>query len=110
MSSTERDTRTPGRPSLDRRFDRTRLSARTGPQKRTRSSKQPPPEQTFAESFYYLKQMNARTRMVIVMDDGEEIRGWIEWYDRDSLKVNRNGAPNLLIQKRYVKYMYKDGE
>ena len=69
-----------------------------------------PPEATNAENFYYLKQMNARTPMVIVMTDGEEIRGWIEWYDRNCLKVNREGAPNLLIQKRCIKYLFKQEE
>jgi sRNA-binding regulator protein Hfq len=66
-----------------------------------------PPESTNAESFYYLKQMNAKTPMVIVMTDGEVIRGWIEWYDKTCLKVNREGAPNLLIQKACIKYLYK---
>jgi host factor-I protein len=66
-----------------------------------------PPEVTNAENFYYIKQMNSKTPMVIVMTDGEEIRGCIEWYDRSAIKVNRDGAPNLLIQKRYIKYLYK---
>jgi len=66
-----------------------------------------PPESTSAENFYYLKQMNAKTPMVIVMTDGETINGWIEWYDKACLKVNREGAPNLLIQKACIKYLYK---
>ena len=69
-----------------------------------------PPEATNAENFYYLKQMNARTPMVVVLTDGEQVRGWIEWYDRHSLKVNREGAPNLLIQKHCIKYLYKQDE
>ena len=69
-----------------------------------------PPESTNAESFYYLKQMNSKTPMVIVMTDGEEIRGWIEWYDKTCLKVNREGAPNLLIQKHCIKYLFKQEE
>ena len=69
-----------------------------------------PPEATNAESFYYVKQMNARTPMVVVLTDGEKVRGWIEWYDRESLKVNREGAPNLLIQKHCIKYLYKQEE
>jgi len=67
-----------------------------------------PPESTNAENFYYLKQMNAKTPMVIIMTDGEEIRGWIEWYDKSCLKVNREGEPNLLLYKPNIKYMYKD--
>jgi len=70
--------------------------------------KAPPPEQTNAENFYYQKQMQARTPMVIVLRDGEEIHGVIEWYDKSCLKVNRNGEPNLLLYKPNIKYMYKD--
>ncbi|HEU4889140.1 MAG TPA: RNA chaperone Hfq [Thermoanaerobaculia bacterium] len=69
-----------------------------------------PPEATNAENFYYLKQMNSRTPMVIVMTDGEQIHGWIEWYDKTCLKVNREGAPNLLIQKHCIKYVFKQEE
>jgi host factor-I protein len=75
-----------------------------------RPVKQAPPESTSAENFYYIKQMNSKTPMVIVMTDGEQIRGWIEWYDRNCLKVNREGAPNLLIQKHWIKYLYKEEE
>jgi host factor-I protein len=69
-----------------------------------------PPEQTNAENFYYQKQMQARTPMVIVLRDGEEIRGVIEWYDKSCLKVNCNSSPNLMIYKPAIKYMYKEGE
>ena len=78
--------------------------------KNGRPIKAAPPESTNAESFYYVKQMNSKTPMVIVMTDGEEIRGWIEWYDRNCLKVNREGAPNLLIQKHCIKYLFKAEE
>ena len=73
-------------------------------------NKAAPPEQTNAENFYYLKQMNAKTPMVVVLTDGEQVRGWIEWYDRAAIKVNREGAPNVLIQKHCIKYLYKQEE
>ncbi len=69
--------------------------------------RQPPPEQTGAENFYYLKQINARTPMVVVMSDGEQLHGWIEWYDRSCLKLNRPDAPNLVIQKHWIRYLFK---
>jgi host factor-I protein len=70
-----------------------------------------PPEQTNAENFYYQKQMQSRTPMVIVLRDGEEIHGVIEWYDRNCLKVNReDGEPNLMIYKPAIKYMFKEGD
>ena len=80
------------------------------PSNNSNANKTAPPESTNAENFYYLKQMNSKTPMVIVMTDGEEIRGWIEWYDKNCLKVNRDGAPNLLIQKHCIKYCFKQDE
>jgi sRNA-binding regulator protein Hfq len=69
-----------------------------------------PPEQTNAESFYYIKQMNNKTPMVVVLRDGEQIHGVIEWYDKTCLKVNRPDKPNLLLMKDTIKYMYKEHE
>jgi sRNA-binding regulator protein Hfq len=67
-----------------------------------------PPEQTHAESYYYVKQMQARTPMIVILNDGETLRGTIEWYDRDCIKITRTGAPNLLLYKSAIKYLYKD--
>ncbi|MEE8217878.1 MAG: hypothetical protein V3S03_02825 [Vicinamibacteria bacterium] len=69
-----------------------------------------PPDQTNAEGNYYLKQMANKTRMVIVLKDGEELRGTIEWYDRGALKIHRPDLPNILLPKDNVKYMYKESE
>jgi host factor-I protein len=77
---------------------------------RTVRRKQTPPEQTNAEEFYYLKQMAAKTPMVVMLSNGEELRGWIEWYDKGSIKLNRHQGPNLLIQKHYILYMFKEEE
>ncbi|PYS24940.1 MAG: hypothetical protein DMF72_04075 [Acidobacteria bacterium] len=69
--------------------------------------RQPPPTETHAEIYYYKKQIDAHTPMVLVLEDGEEIEGTIEWYDRGALKINRRSAPNLLVLKRHIKYIYK---
>ena len=103
------------RPALNRN-DHPRQEA---PERRPRSErpssmngakKTPPPEQTHAENFYYQKQMQTKTPMVLVLQDGEQIHGVIEWYDKYCLKVNRPGASNLLIYKPSIKYMYKESE
>jgi sRNA-binding regulator protein Hfq len=75
-----------------------------------RQRKPVPPEQTNAESFYYLKQMTNKTRMVILLKDGEEVRGTIEWYDKAAIKVHRPDAPNILLLKDNIKYMFKENE
>ena len=72
--------------------------------------RQPPPNETHAEIYYYKKQIDAHTQMVLVLQDGEEIEGTIEWYDRGALKINRKAAPNLLVLKRNIKYIYKADE
>jgi len=69
-----------------------------------------PPEQTNAESFYYLKQMQTKTPMVIVLQNDEKLRGIIEWYDKHCLKINRVKEPNLLVPKHNIKYIYKQEE
>jgi host factor-I protein len=69
-----------------------------------------PSEQTNAENFYYQKQMQTKTPMVVVLRDGEEVHGYIEWYDKSCIKLNRSGAPNLMIYKPAIKYMFKEGE
>ncbi len=72
--------------------------------------KNPPAEQTHAENFYYQKQMQSKTPMVIVLKDGEQVHGFIEWYDRNCIKITRLGQSNLLIYKPAIKYMYKESE
>ncbi len=90
------------RPSLPRPEHRERVAAG--------SKKTPPPEQTHAENFYYQKQMQSKTPMVIVLQDGESVNGVIEWYDRTCLKIVRNGGPNMIIYKQAIRYMYKQSE
>ena len=72
--------------------------------------KQAPAEQTNAESFYYLKQMQNRTAMIVVLTDGTELKGWIEWYDKNCIKIHRTDAPNLLLFKQSIKFMFKEEE
>jgi host factor-I protein len=103
------------RPSLNRsenhrpdNGDRRERGERT--ERTANGKKTAPPEQTHAENFYYQKQMQSKTPMVVVLQDDEEIHGVIEWYDKYCLKLNRTGEPNLLIYKPSIKYMYKESE
>ena len=98
------------RPSLTRP-ERARAEVGDRKERPAGPKKTPPPEQTHAENFYYQKQMQSKTPMVVVLKDGEEVRGVIEWYDKRCLKVNRTGGlPNLLIYKPNIKYIYKASE
>ncbi len=92
--------------SGERRFERSDRGTGSGG-----GRKAAPPEQTNAENFYYQKQMQTKTPMVIVLRDGEEIHGIIDWYDKTCIKVIRDGGgPNLMIYKPAIKYMFKESE
>jgi sRNA-binding regulator protein Hfq len=65
-------------------------------------------ESTHAEVFYFQKQVQSQTPMVIVLEDGERIEGCIEWYDHNAIKVR--GASRTLIYKTAIKYIYKAGD
>ena len=93
--------------TLHRKSIRPSATKPAGVAKKSADKKPVPPDQTNAENFYYIKQMQTKTPMVIVLKDGEELHGIIEWYDKNCLKVNRDGAPNVLVYKPNIKYMYK---
>ena len=76
----------------------------------SKKKKPHPTSDTHAENYYYLKQMNKKTNIAIVLTDGEMVEGNLEWYDRNCLKLNRERLPNLLIYKRAIKYIYKTEE
>src|SRR5688572_32314920 len=67
-------------------------------------------EQTNAENFYYVKQIQNKTPMVVVLQDGESVHGVIDWYDKNCIRLNRSNEPSLLLLKHYIKYMYKENE
>jgi sRNA-binding regulator protein Hfq len=69
----------------------------------------PPEQASHAETFYLQKQAHSKTLMVFVLDDGERIEGYIDWYDRQAVKV-RYGMARTLIYKRCIKYLYKAGD
>lgn len=94
--------------NMNRKLIRPNLAEIKEKMKSDPTKKRPHPSyETFAENYYYLKQMNKKTPMGIVLEDGETVQGYIEWYDRNCVKLNRNNAPNLLIYKNRIKYLYK---
>ncbi|MGA3080405.1 MAG: RNA chaperone Hfq [Terracidiphilus sp.] len=82
--------------------------APVSPFRLTAHSPEQDPLQRQAELFYLQKQIQAQTPMVLVLEDGEQIEGCIEWYDRNTLKVR--GRAKTLVYKSAIKYMYKQGD
>jgi sRNA-binding regulator protein Hfq len=39
---------------------------------------------------------------------GESVRGWIEYYDADMIRLTRENSPNLFIYKHEILYIAED--
>jgi host factor-I protein len=73
-----------------------------------RDRRQAAPETTFKEIEYIDRLSKSRTPVIVKLIDGEEVRGWIEYYDKDIIRITRDTQPNLFIYKSRVKYLYED--
>jgi sRNA-binding regulator protein Hfq len=59
------------------------------------------------ESFFFEKQMQLQTPLVVMLDDGEEIAGILEWYDAASLRLRRLQGGRVMVYKHAIKYLHK---
>lgn len=66
-------------------------------------------ESSHAEAFYFQKQIQQQTDMTVVLEDGEQMHGMLEWYDRCVIKM-RIGRHRVLIYKAGIKYLFKTSE
>jgi host factor-I protein len=71
-------------------------------------SRTPPPEDTFEEAAF-LKALGEKQKLVSVkLMDGQVVQGWIEYYDKNMVRLTREGAPNLFIFKHEIMYIAED--
>jgi host factor-I protein len=69
----------------------------------------PPPEETFEETNF-LKALGEKQKAVsLKLMDGQIVHGWIEYYDKNMVRLTRQGAPNLFIFKHEIMYIAEDG-
>ncbi|HXZ33503.1 MAG TPA: Sm ribonucleo-like protein [Terriglobales bacterium] len=74
-----------------------------------RKPRSAPPEET-SEEAAYLKLLGERQKQVsIKLADGEVVQGWIEYYDKNMLRLTRENKPNLFIFKHEIMYIAEDG-
>jgi host factor-I protein len=73
-----------------------------------KGGKTPPPDDTLEEAAY-LKSLGEKQKTVSVkLVDGEVVQGWIEYYDRNMVRLTREGAPNLFIFKHDIMYISEE--
>ena len=73
-----------------------------------RRGRQAAVENTNREAEYIGWLSKNRIPVVVKLIDDEEVRGWIEYYDRDIIRLTRHGYSNLFIYKDRVKYLYEE--
>src|SRR5207237_9847595 len=84
------------------------MAFRTLPSAPYLQKKSPPPDETHREPEY-LRQLGERQAPVsIKLRDGEIVRGWIEYYDANMVRLTREGAPNLFIYTHEIAYIAED--
>ena len=63
------------------------------------------------EEVHYLQQhAEHKTPMLVKLANGEEIRGWIEYYDLHFIRLTVTGGPNRFVFKKDIVYMHEDLE
>jgi len=75
--------------------------ARKGP----RGAKPVPPGEASAEAAELKGLGEKQTPVTIKLRDGRTVEGWIEYYDRDMLRLTRSHEPNLFIFKHEIIYI-----
>jgi hypothetical protein len=84
------------------------------PAKRAKKKKvvkptQPSIENTGMESLFFKELIEDEKMIVVVLTSGEEVRGYVRYYDRDVFSIGpADGGPKRFIRKSGVRYLYEE--
>ena len=67
-------------------------------------------EQTHAETLYLTHLVQEKTPVIVKLVNDDEISGWIEYYDKDFIRLTRDNAPNVFIYKEQIKFIIENGQ
>ena len=67
-------------------------------------------EQTHAETLYLTHLVQEKTPVIVKLVNDDEISGWIEYYDKDFIRLTRDNAPNVFIYKEQIKFIIENGK
>ena len=73
-----------------------------------RKQKNMPPEDTGLEASYLKALGEKQTPVIVKLVGGESVRGWIEYYDANMIRLTREHTPNLFIYKHEIVYIAED--
>jgi len=67
-----------------------------------------PPYETGRESQQLASLCENKTPVTVKLRDGRSLRGWIEYYDEEILRLTRDREPNLFIYKSQIVYIAEE--
>ena len=71
--------------------------------------KTPPSGETGQEALYLKSLSERQVPVVIKLRDGEQVSGWVEYFDDMMLRLTRDGKPNLFIYKTQIRTITESG-
>ncbi|HTZ59313.1 MAG TPA: RNA chaperone Hfq [Acidobacteriaceae bacterium] len=74
-----------------------------------RSRKEPPLGETGQESLYLRFLSDKQVKVNVKLRDGENVSGWIEYFDDTMIRLTREGLPNLFIYKHQIRTISERG-
>ncbi len=101
------------KPAGSNKFSKAKTKKKRTPPKRAKKKivKPPPPsiESTGMESLYLKELIEDEKIVVVVLNNGEQVRGYIRYYDRDVFSIGPlDGGPKIFIRKTGVRYLFEE--
>jgi small nuclear ribonucleoprotein (snRNP)-like protein len=101
------------KPVGSNKFSKTKKKKKHPPKraKKKKIVKPPPPsiESTGMESLYLKELIEGEKMVVVVLNTGEQVRGFVRYYDRDVFSIGpADGGPKIFIRKTGVRYLFEE--
>jgi hypothetical protein len=65
-------------------------------------------ENTGMEGWYFKDLIEAEQLIVLKLNDGKELRGFVRYYDKDVISVGpEDGSPKMFVRKDGIRYLYE---
>ena len=68
-------------------------------------------ESTGMEAWYMKQLMTSEIPIVVVLNTGEKVRGFVRYYDKDTFSLGpSDGSPKMFLRKEGIRYLYEEPE
>jgi hypothetical protein len=66
-------------------------------------------ESTGMEALYLKELMDAETPVIVVLNTGEKVRGFVRYYDQEVFSLGpADGSPKMFLRKEGIRYLYEE--